>query len=71
MLPILIEVKPEQDEVAMLCERRVGEKIISKILNMPITSEEGKIIIYKSQLSEVRKVLTTTTQYLFSPKTLE
>ena len=67
LLPILIELKPGQDEVVVLCERAVGEKIISKILDMPTTSEEGKVIIYKSQLSEVRKVLKTTTQYLFSP----
>ena len=66
LLPILVEIKPGQDEVAVLCERAAGEKIISKILNMPITSEEGKAIIYKSQLGEVRRVLKTTTQYLFS-----
>ena len=71
LLPILIELSPGQDEVAVLCERAVEGKIISRILNMSITAEEGKVIIYKSQLGEVRKVLKTTTQYLFPPKIIE
>ncbi len=71
LLPVFIELRSEQDEVAVICERRLGEKIISEILNMPVTGGEGKLIIYKSQLGEIRKVLKTTTQYLFRPKILE
>jgi len=67
LLPMLIELGPNQDETAIICEQGIEEKIISKILNMPLTSKQKRIIIYKPQLSVLRKVLKTTTQYLFSP----
>lgn len=66
LLPMPMEIRPGQDEVAIVCGCGVGEKIISRILDMPITCKEGKVIIYKSQLGAVRKALKTTTQYLFS-----
>ena len=67
MLPMLIEVNPGQGEVAIICRGKVEEKVISKILDMPITPKQERIMIYKPQLSLIRKLLKTTTQYLFAP----
>ena len=67
-LPILIELGANQAEATIICEGEVEEKIISKILNMPVTPEQGRIRIYKPQLALLRKTLKTTTQYIFSPK---
>ena len=68
LLPMLVEVNPGQGEVAIICRGEVEEKVISKILDMPITTKQERIMIYKPQLSLIRKLLKTTTQYLFSPK---
>jgi len=68
LLPILIEVNPGQGEMAIICRGEVEEKVISKILDMPVTPKQKRIMIYKPQLARLRKPLKTTTQYLFSPK---
>jgi len=68
LLPMLIEVNPGQGEMAIICRGEAEEKVISKILNMPVTSKQKRIMIYKPQLALIRKPLKTTTQYLFSPK---
>ena len=67
-LPMLIELGANQAEAAIICEGGVEGKVISKILNMPMTPEQGRIRIYKPQLALLRKTLKTTTQYIFSPK---
>ncbi len=71
LLPMLIEVNPGQGEVAIICRGEVEEKVISKILDMPVTTKQERIMIYKPQLSLIRKLLKTTTQYLFAPKTIQ
>lgn len=71
LLPMLIEVKPGQGEMAIICQGVVEEKVISKILDMPVTAKQKRIMIYKPQLALIRKLLKTTTQYLFSPKSLD
>ena len=71
LLPMLIEVNPGQGEMAIICRGEVEEKVISKILDMPITPTQERIMIYKPQLALIRKPLKTTTQYLFSPKSLD
>jgi len=68
LLPILIEVSAGQGEMAIICPGEVEEKVISKILDMPLTPRQKKVMIYKLQLAIVRKLLRTTTQYLFPPK---
>ena len=68
LLPMLIEVGAGQGEMAIICLGEVEEKVMTKVLDMPITPRQKKITIYKPQLAIVRKVLKTTTQYLFSPK---
>jgi uncharacterized protein (UPF0216 family) len=70
LLPMLIEVHPGQNEMAIICQGDVEKKIISKILDMPVTIKQNRITIYKPQLALLRKPLKTTTQYLFSPKGL-
>ncbi len=71
LLPILIEVNPGQGEMAIICQGGVEEKVISTILAMPVTPKQKRIMIYKPQLALIRKPLKTTTQYLFSPKSLD
>ncbi len=71
LLPMLIEVKPGQGEMAIICQGGVEEKVISKILDMPVTPKQKRIMIYKPQLALIRKPLKTTTQYHFSPKSLD
>ena len=68
LLPILIEVSVGQGEMAVICPGEVEAKVIAKVLDMPITPRQRKITIYKPQLAIVRKLLKTTTQYLFPSK---
>jgi len=68
LLPMLIEVNPGQGEVAVICRGKAEEKVISKILDMPVTTKQERIMLYKPQLALIRKPLKTTTQYLFTPK---
>ena len=68
LLPMLLEVGAGQGEVAVICLGEVEEKVMAKILDMPITPRQRKIVLYRPQLALVRKLLRTTTQYLFSPK---
>lgn len=70
LLPMLIEINPEQDEMAVLCRGQVEEKVVSRILDMPTSPRQDRIVIYKAQLAILRAKLKTTTQYLFSPKSL-
>jgi hypothetical protein len=71
LLPMLIGVSSGQGEMAIICRGEVEEKVISKILDMPVTPKQKRIIIYKPQLSILRQMLKTATQYLFSPKIIE
>jgi uncharacterized protein len=71
LLPILIEVNPGQGQMTVICQGEAEGKVVSKILGMPITLEQKGIMIYKPQLALLRKILRTTTQYVFSPKILE
>ena len=68
LLPMLIELGANQAEVAAICAGEVEGKIISKILDMPMILEQGRIRIYKPQLALLRGKLKTTIQYVFSPK---
>ena len=67
-LPMLIELGANQAEVAVICEGKMEEKVISKALNMSVTCEERRIRIYKPQLALLRRKFKTTTVYVFSPK---
>lgn len=69
-LPMLLELTPGQNEVLVIGECGVEEKILTLVLGMPVTRTQGKITIYKSQLNTVRNTLRTTTQYIFSPNVI-
>lgn len=69
-LPIIIEINPGENEISIVCRSEVEEKLFTAILGMPVTLKQQRIIIYNLQLAAIRKVLKTTTQYLFSPKIL-
>ena len=71
LLPMLIEVNPGQSELPIICQGEVEKEVISKILDMPATVKQNRIILYKPQLAVLRKSLKTTTQYVFSPRILE
>jgi uncharacterized protein (UPF0216 family) len=68
LLPMLIEVHLDQNEVAIICRGEVEAKVISKIIDIPAIVRQNKITLYKPQLALLRKLLKTTTQYVFSPK---
>jgi len=72
LLPMLIALETDQVEATISilsgCEGKVEEKIVSKVLNMPVTCDEAGIRIYKPQLALLRRKLKTTTVYVFSPK---
>ncbi|UCC16621.1 MAG: DUF61 family protein [Dehalococcoidales bacterium] len=70
LLPVIIELNPGEDEYLIVCRGEVEEKIFSAILGMPVKIRHHRIVIYKPQLAVIRKILKTTTQYLFSPKIL-
>jgi uncharacterized protein (UPF0216 family) len=68
LLPLLIEVSAGEDEVAVISRGGVEEKVLSRILNMPLDVKHNRIKMYKPQLALIRKMLRTTTQYVFAPK---
>ena len=68
LLPMLIEVGAGGGEMAVICPGVVEEKAVSKVLDMPVTRRQDRVVIYKPQLAVLRKLLRTTTQYIFAPK---
>ncbi|MFC1946983.1 DUF61 family protein [Chloroflexota bacterium] len=70
LLPVIIEINPGEDEYSIVCRGEVEEKVFSAILGMPVSIRHHRIVIYKPQLAVIRKILKTTTQYLFSPRIL-
>jgi len=66
-LPLIIAVHPGENEVAIICRGEAEKKVIARVLDMPLTAREGRVLIYRPQLARIRKVLKTTTQYLFAP----
>ena len=70
LLPMLIEINSDRSETTIICRGEVEEKVIGKILDMPLTIRSKRIVIYKPQLAQIRKLLKTTTQYIFSNKVL-
>ncbi len=68
LLPMLIEVSSEQGEMAVVCPGEAEAKVIAKVLDMAVIPRQRKITIYKPQLAVIRKLLRTTTQYIFPPR---
>jgi hypothetical protein len=67
-LPIMIEVSAGEGEMAVLSPGETEAKVISRVLDMPVGPRQKKITIYRPQLAVIRKLLRTTTQYVFPPK---
>ena len=66
-LPILIEIVPGQNEIGLMAGgQSVEVKVLSEVLDMAVADDKGNVSMYKSQLSEIRAKLKTTTQYMFS-----
>lgn len=66
LLPVLIEVGAGEGEASVICQGEVEGKVISRVLDMPLTCEQGRIRIYRPQLAVLRSRLKTTTAYVFS-----
>ena len=66
LLPILIKVNSGYSEITVLCRGDTEKKVLTQILDMPLTVTGNGITIYKNQLALLRKKLRTTTQYIFS-----
>ncbi len=65
LLPIIIEITSDQGRVTIRSKEETEAKIFSKILGMNVVCKDGLITIFRPQLNVVRKVLKTTTQYVF------
>jgi len=66
LLPIIIEVGSNKGNLTVKSKTGTEAKIFSKILGMPITCKLNVITIFRPQLTVLRKVLKTTTQYAFT-----
>jgi len=66
-LPIILEVTSNRSEIIIRTKGRSEVTILSQILDMPVESIRNTITLFRPQLTVVRKVLKTTTQYLFAP----
>jgi len=71
LLPIIIEIGNIPSEAIVLCQSEVEGKVISKILGMQLKINNNGIRLYRSQLALLRKIAKTTTQYAFSPHSIE
>jgi len=67
LLPMLIEVNAGQGEMAVVCAGEAEAKVMARVLDMTLAPRGGRITIYKPQLAVIRKLLRTTTQYVFPP----
>lgn len=65
LLPIIIEVGAGEGEMSVVCEGRVEKEVVSRVLDMQLTCEQGRIRIYRPQLALLRGKLKTTTVYVF------
>ena len=67
LLPIIIEVISAEERMIVHSNKGIERDILSTILSMPLPFSEGIVTLFPSQVGEIRKVLTTTTQYAFRP----
>jgi len=66
LLPIIIEVGSGEGRLVVRSKTGTEAKIFSRILEMPISYRSDMITIFKPQLQVLRRVLKTTTQYVFT-----
>ncbi|MDY6907014.1 MAG: DUF61 family protein [Chloroflexota bacterium] len=65
LLPILIEVGRGPDEAVIPCVAGVSEELLSRVLDMALRADRGRVTIYRPHLALLRRRLKTTTQYVF------
>ena len=70
-LPIILEISSGEDIVSVVYRNESEANVLSSILAMPLSIRNGRIFLHKVQLAVIRKHLKTTTQYMFSPKTVQ
>ncbi len=68
-LPILLEVSPEYGEGAIVVRGEIESMVISRILDLD-WDRNSELVIYRPQVSILRRKLPTTTQYVFSLRIL-
>ena len=66
LLPIVIAVGSGEGRLVVRSKTGTEAKIFSRILEMPITYRSDMITIFKPQLQVLRRMLKTTTQYVFT-----
>jgi len=66
-LPILIEITPEYGEGAAVIKDDVEAEVVAKLLGVDL---RVPLIIYRPQISILRRRLPTATQYVFSLRIL-
>ncbi len=68
-LPITIELNPDYGEGAAIVRGEVEVEVVSKILGLNYQGRK-EVIIYRPQISALRRKLRTTTQIAFSLKSI-
>ena len=64
-LPLLIEMSPDFGSGAARIQGEVESEVVSKLLGKHYLPEDRSITIYMHEVRELRKKLSTTTQYAF------
>ncbi|MCK9275711.1 MAG: DUF61 family protein [Syntrophales bacterium] len=67
MLPMLMEVSSEMSDIKVRSSRGIEAKILSKVLDMDVAYDQKNVTVYRRQLGQIRKILATSTQYVFTP----
>ncbi len=67
MLPMLMEISPSASAVTIRSTRGIEAKILSEVLDMDVEYGQNRVTVYRIQLGIIRRALTTSTQYVFTP----
>lgn len=65
LLPLLIEISGEARELKVRTKTGVEAKVLESLLRMPVDRRKGEIFLSRAQLPVIRRLLKTSTQYLF------
>ena len=66
MLPMLMEVSPGQSGIKIRSPKSIEAKILSAILDMEVMYKQKTVTIFRPQLTVIRRMLKTCTQYVFT-----
>jgi uncharacterized protein (UPF0216 family) len=65
LLPILIEVSGESRQMTVRTKTGVEDKVFRILLRMPVDRRGDEIYLSRAQLPVIRRLLKSSTQYLF------